>query len=110
IELGRLTIAVFGPLPEFALVVTRIHGPILLALMLEDRAPLAEQLLGAERHGHLDSLRLPFLPRPAIEPDLARGEPLLLRDLLASPRDRRQAHSHRAVRIEKHDSHEDFVR
>src|SRR5207247_9201750 len=68
--LGGVAVAVLGALPEFPRVAgAGQQGLVLLALVLEDGHALAEQLVGAERHGHLDLVDSPLLPGAAVEPD-----------------------------------------
>src|SRR5439155_20997993 len=88
-----------GALPELALVGAGEHGAVFLRLVAEDRLALAPDFAGAERHRHLDRLRLPFLPGAAVQPDLAIGEPRLVPETLECAVDRRQAHAVRAVGI-----------
>src|SRR5437762_905868 len=73
-----LPVAVFGALPELAVVVTGKQRAVLLAFVLEDGDALARQLIGRERDGHLDLVDAPLLPRAAIEPDRALFHPILL--------------------------------
>src|SRR5437660_263428 len=71
IRLGRVAIAVLGTLPEFALVAAAgEHRPVLLRLMPKDRALLALQIARAQGNDALDLVRLPFLPRAAVKPNL----------------------------------------
>src|SRR6187401_2535601 len=70
-----LVISLLGPLPELAFVGARKHRPILLTLMLEDRAALAAEFARAQRHGHLDLLGFPLLPGAAIQPHFALFRP-----------------------------------
>src|SRR5262245_28971185 len=69
-------VSVFGALPEFAAVARAWkERQILLTFVLEDRHALADDFIGRKRHGHLNFVRLPFLPGPAIEPDRALLHP-----------------------------------
>ena len=67
-----------GPLPKFSRVCSRKHGPIFLALMPENGVNFVSQICRAERHCHLNFMRLKFLPGASIQPHLAVLEPCLL--------------------------------
>src|SRR2546421_584389 len=70
---GGVLVAVLGPVPELAAVgAAGEHGPVLLALVPEDRLLLALQHLRRHRHRHLDLVRLPLLPGALVEPDFER--------------------------------------
>ena len=73
---GRLTIPVFGTLPEQAFVVTQERRTLHLALMPEDGIPLLTQFLWTHRHAHLDVGHIPFRPGTAIHPYSAVLQPL----------------------------------
>ena len=99
VERSGGAVAVFGALPEFALVDAGEHGLVLLALVLEDGQAFAEEFLRGERDGHLDLLGFPFLPGAAIEPDFAMLEPGSILEAVDGGQDRGQADAVRAVRI-----------
>ena len=65
---GETPAPVLRPLPELATVVAQKEGLILLRLMPENRAPAAKHFPGAERHGEIDLVQLPFRPGSALEP------------------------------------------
>ena len=76
ITLGRLTIPVFGALPEQAFVVTQEWGTLHLALMPEDGIAFLTQFLWTHRYAHLDVGHIPFCPGPSIHPYPAVLQPL----------------------------------
>src|SRR5690606_19633360 len=53
VKLGGRAVAVFGPLPELALVRSGEKGLVLLRLVLEDSVSLAFEFIRRERHRHL---------------------------------------------------------
>src|SRR5262245_56619961 len=62
VDLGRVAVAVFGALPEFAAVdAPRKHGAVLLRLMAEDGEFFPLQVIWTDRHDAVDLMRLPFL-------------------------------------------------
>ena len=65
ITLGRLTVPVFGALPEQAFVVTQERRTLHLALMPEDGIAFLTQFLWTHRHAHLDVGHIPFRPGPS---------------------------------------------
>src|SRR2546429_8589149 len=71
VKFGRVAIAVFGALPEFAWVGAREKGFVLLALVLENRQALTGDFIGAEGDGHFDLVNAPLHPSAAVEPDFA---------------------------------------
>ena len=82
VGVGKTPAPVFGPLPELAAVVAQKEGLILLRLVPENRAPAAQHFLGAERHGEIDLVQLPFRPGPAVEPKFRLAEPWFARAAL----------------------------
>src|SRR5438445_6208 len=71
VDASRLPVAVPGTLPELAPVrAAGEHGPVLLRLVAEDGHLLALDVVGPQRHHALDDVRLPLLPRAAVQPDL----------------------------------------
>ncbi len=101
---GGATVAVFGPLPEFARVAAGEHGAVFLRFVAEDRGPLEQQVAGAQRHRDFDFVQFLFLPRPAIEQHLGARTGLGL-DLVQGAKDRLGAHAVRAMRIGQVASH-----
>src|SRR5690606_24267180 len=99
VELGGGAVALFGPLPELALIGAGEHRLILLALMAENGVALAHQLLWAEGDGHLDLLRLPFLPGAAVEPHLTFPDPRLIFQSLECAEHGLQADAMGAMRV-----------
>src|SRR6266704_7064828 len=91
VNLRRLPIAVLSALPELTLVGAGKHGTILLALVLENRATLAEQLQGTERDRHLNLFGFPLLPCPAIQPERTVLCPALIRTAIECTQHRSQA-------------------
>src|SRR5687768_17347153 len=100
IKLGRMTISVLRPLPEFARIVRAgEEGLVLLALVLEDRLALFVNFVRRKRDGHLDLVDPPLLPRAAVQPDLALPDPRPLLQFFQRLEDRRQADAVGAVRV-----------
>src|SRR5690606_7708885 len=75
VQLRRGAVALLGPLPELTLVGAGEQRLVLLRFVFEDRLALALQFLRRQRHGHVELVRLPLLPRAAVEPDLAAAGP-----------------------------------
>src|SRR5206468_2408832 len=88
-----------GPLPEFPVVGAREKGFVFLRFVLEDRDALALHLIRRQGYGHLDLIDAPFLPRAAIEPDLALLHPVPVAQSPAGFEYRRQADAMSAVRV-----------
>ena len=84
--------------------------PVLLRLVLEDGGPLAVHFGRAERHGHFDFVRTPFVPRAAIQPHFAVGKPIVVLAALAGREHGVEAHAMRAVRIGQIAGRVDLVR
>src|SRR5207249_3182056 len=100
---GGAPVALLDALPELAVVDARERRPILLALMLEDRADLEPQLLLRERDQQVGFGHRPFLPRATVIPDLGRFAPVALE----RPVDRFLAHAMGAVGIGEVARHQD---
>jgi dihydrodipicolinate synthase/N-acetylneuraminate lyase len=83
---GGGAVAVFGALPELALVGAGEHGLVLLDLVLEDRDRLRSSLRGLRGTAISIFVGLPLLPRAAVEPDLAGLQPVALLRQRARPR------------------------
>src|SRR5882672_8292562 len=71
-QVRRGLVALLDSLPELALVDAGEGRPVLLALVLEDRADLPPQLLLGEGDEDVGVRDRPFLPRAAVIPDVGR--------------------------------------
>lgn len=76
VAIGCAAVAIFGSLPEQAVIIAQEGGRFHLRLVAEDGITLLAQLFGAEGNGHLDILDIPFGPGAAIHPDAAVLDPL----------------------------------
>jgi len=78
----RILGPVFCPLPEFTGVIARERDNVLLGYMPVYGVTFLDDLVRAERYGHVDLAELPFHPCPSVKPYVAFLEPCLVLELL----------------------------
>src|SRR5690606_5649945 len=71
VDVCRIPISIFGPLPEFPLIITGEWGPVLLGLVHKYSGPLSDHFIGAQRDRHFDLIDPPFVPGSAVQPQPA---------------------------------------
>lgn len=75
VQTCRTGISCFGPLPELSHVGTGKQRAVFLRLVFKNRSTFSGDFLRAERDGHFNLIRSPFLPRTSVKPKLAVVKP-----------------------------------
>ena len=79
VEFGGVLRAFFGPLPELAGIVSGERNDILLGEVAENGMAFLQQLVRAQRNGHVHTIQFPLHPGTAVEPDIGLLQPGLAR-------------------------------